>query len=40
MERVLIFGSTKEAQEMAAMLRRRGRQVVFSVVSEYAKSVR
>ena len=39
MERVLIFGSTKEAQEMAAMLRRRGRQVVFSVVSEYAKSV-
>ena len=39
MERVLIFGSTKEAREMAAMLRRRGRQVVFSVVSEYARSV-
>ena len=39
MERVLIFGSTKEARDMAAMLRRRGRQVVFSVVSEYAKSV-
>ena len=39
MERVLIFGSTKEARDTAAMLRRRGRQVVFSVVSEYAKSV-
>ena len=39
MERVLIFGSTKEARDMAATLRRRGRQVVFSVVSEYAKSV-
>lgn len=39
MERVLIFGNTKEAREMAATLRRRGRQVVFSVVSEYARSL-
>lgn len=39
MERVLIFGNTKEAREAAATLRRRGRQVVFSVVSEYAKSL-
>ena len=39
MERVLIFGSTKEARETAATLRHRGRQVVFSVVSEYAKSL-
>ena len=39
MERVLIFGSTKEARDTAAVLRRRGRQIVFSVVSEYAKSL-
>ena len=39
MERVLIFGSTKEARDMATTLRRRGRQVVFSVVSEYARSM-
>ena len=38
MERVLIFGSTKEARDIAKTLRRRGRQVMFSVVSEYAKS--
>ena len=38
MERVLIFGGTKEARDMAMMLRRRGRQVVFSVVSEYART--
>ncbi len=38
MERVLIFGITKEARDTAAILRRRGRQIVFSVVSEYAKS--
>lgn len=38
MERVLIFGNTREARDTAAILRRRGRQVVFSVVSEYAKS--
>lgn len=38
MERVLIFGNTKEARDMATTLRRRGRQVIFSVVSEYAKS--
>ena len=39
MERVLIFGNTKEARDTATMLRRRGRQVMFSVVSEYAKSL-
>ena len=39
MERVLIFGSTKEAREMAQTLRRRGRQVIFSVISEYGKSL-
>ncbi len=39
MERVLIFGITKEARETAAILRRRGRQIIFSVVSEYAKSL-
>ncbi len=39
MEKVLIFGNTKEARETAKILRRRGRQVVFSVVSEYAKSL-
>lgn len=39
MERVLIFGNTKEARETAAMLRRRGRQIIFSVVSEYARSL-
>ena len=38
MERVLIFGSTKEARDMAQTLRRRGRQVIFSVVSEYART--
>lgn len=39
MEKVLIFGSTKEARDIAKTLRRRGRQVIFSVVSEYAKSL-
>ena len=39
MERVLIFGSTREAREAAKLLRQRGRQVIFSVVSEYARSV-
>ena len=38
MEKVLIFGNTKEARDTATTLRRRGRQVIFSVVSEYAKS--
>ena len=38
MEKVLIFGNTKEARDIARTLRRRGRQVMFSVVSEYAKS--
>lgn len=38
MEKVLIFGSTREARDAARTLRRRGRQVSFSVVSEYAKS--
>ena len=39
MEKVLIFGNTKEARDIAKTLRRRGRQVMFSVVSEYAKSL-
>ena len=39
MERVLIFGSTKEARDMAQTLRRRGRQVVFSVASEYERTL-
>lgn len=39
MERVLIFGSTPESRETAKMLRRRGRQVVFSVTSEYARQL-
>ena len=39
MEKVLIFGSTKEARDTAAPLRRRGRQIVFSVVSEYDRSL-
>ncbi len=38
MEKVLIFGNTKEARDIARTLRRRGRQVMFSVVSEYARS--
>lgn len=38
MERVLIFGCTREAREAAAMFRRRGRQVVFSVISAYEQS--
>lgn len=37
MERVLIFGSTPESRETARILRRRGRQVVISVTSEYAR---
>ena len=39
MEKVLIFGNTKEARETAKILRHRGRQVTFSVVSEYARSL-
>lgn len=39
MERVLIFGNTREARDAAATLRRRGKQIVFSVVSEYARSM-
>ena len=39
MEKVLIFGGTKEARDIAMALRHRGRQVMFSVVSEYAKSL-
>lgn len=39
MEKVLIFGGTKEARDIAMTLRRRGRQVMFSVVSEYARSL-
>lgn len=39
MERVLIFGNTPESREAARMLRQRGRQVVISVTSEYARSL-
>jgi len=39
MERVLVFGNTPESRSMAKMLRQRGRQVVMSVTSEYAKSL-
>jgi len=39
MERVLIFGNTPESRQAARMLRQRGRQVVMSVTSEYARSL-
>lgn len=39
MERVLIFGNTPESRTVARMLRQRGRQVVMSVTSEYARSL-
>lgn len=39
MERVLIFGGTPESRMTARMLRQRGRQVVLSVTSEYARSL-
>lgn len=39
MERVIVFGNTPESRSMARMLRQRGRQVVMSVTSEYAKSL-
>lgn len=39
MERVLIFGCTKEARDTAVTLRRRGRQIYFSVASEYERSL-
>lgn len=37
MERVLIFGNTPESRKAARMLRQRGRQVVMSVTTEYAR---
>jgi len=39
MERVLVFGNTPESRSAARMLRQRGRQVVMSVTSEYARSL-
>lgn len=39
MEKVLIFGNTPESREAAKALRRRGRQVIMSVTSEYARSL-
>ena len=39
MEKVLIFGNTPESRRSARMLRQRGRQVVMSVTSEYARSL-
>ena len=37
MERVLIFGATPEARNAAQALRHRGRQVMFSVITEYER---
>ena len=39
MERVLVFGNTPESRSIARLLRQRGRQVVMSVTSEYARSL-
>ncbi|MBQ8554578.1 MAG: precorrin-6A/cobalt-precorrin-6A reductase [Clostridia bacterium] len=39
MERYLIFGGTPESRETARMLRRRGKQVIISVTTEYARSL-
>lgn len=39
MERVLIFGNTPESRSKARMLRQRGRQVVMSVTTEYARQL-
>ena len=39
MERVLVFGNTPESRSLARMYRQRGRQVVMSVTSEYARSL-
>ena len=39
MERVLIFGNTPESRRAARMFRQRGRHVVMSVTSEYARSL-
>lgn len=39
MERVLIFGGTTEARETAMLMRRRGRQVVISVTTEYERGL-
>lgn len=39
MERVLIFGNTPESRQAARMFRQRGRQVIMSVTSEYARSL-
>lgn len=39
MEKVLIFGNTPESRKAARMMRQRGRQVVMSVTSEYARSL-
>ncbi len=38
MEKVLIFGNTQKSRELAQTMRRRGKQVIVSVTSEFAKS--
>lgn len=38
MERILIFGSTHESREAAQTMRRRGKQVIVCVTTEYARS--
>lgn len=38
MERILIFGSTHESREVAQTMRRRGKQVIVCVTTEYARS--
>ena len=38
MERILIFGNTHESREAAQTMRRRGKQVIVCVTTEYARS--
>ena len=38
MERILIFGNTRESREAAQTMRRRGKQVIVCVTTEYARA--
>lgn len=38
MERILIFGNTHESREAAQTMRRRGKQVIVCVTTEYARA--
>ncbi len=38
MERILIFGNTHESREAAQTMRRRGKQVIVCVTTEYART--